>query len=313
MPSIHPDREWELALAKYAVIAPLVCRELDPAQRETLRKEILAATHRFPGERYKPVAARTLRQWVRLYRLRGLDGLHAGTRKDKGVPRVVPPEVIERAKFLKSEEPDRSSRTICDLLASEGMGLVSPTTVGYHLRMDPPALEPDAGKPPKVFRRYEHRHPNDCWQSDMTDGLWMPDPADPTKMRKCYLHGFIDDHSRLITHAQFYWRESLPALENCFRRAITAYGLPAICYWDYVARHIIPIMCPIWLCGRRAKTLAKGRPSGSNRPHNYHNDSSQERSASSLRQTGFAGNPPSGDGGSQACRAASFARMLISA
>lgn len=232
MPSIHPDGEWELALAKYAVIAPLVCRELDPAQRETLRKEILAATHRFPGDRYKPVAPRTLRQWIRLYRLRGLDGLHGGSRKDKGVPRAVPPEVIERAKFLKSEEPKRSSRTICDLLASEGMGLVSPSTVGYHLRNDPPEPEPGAGKPPKVFRRYEHKHPNDCWQSDMTDGLWLPDPADPHKMRKCYLHGFIDDHSRLITHAQFYWRESLPALENCLRRAITAYGLPEICYWD---------------------------------------------------------------------------------
>ena len=24
-------------------------------------------------------------------------------------------------------------------------------------------------------------------------------------------HAFIDDHSRLITHAAFYWRESLPA------------------------------------------------------------------------------------------------------
>ena len=76
--------------------------------------------------------------------------------------------------------------------------------------------------------------PLHCWQSDMSDGLWLPDPADPGKNRKCYLHGFIDDHSRLPTHVQFYWRESLPALENCFRRAITkgcrSFGTTLACY-----------------------------------------------------------------------------------
>jgi len=228
-----PDPEWELALAKYAVIAPLVCRNLTPAERDALRKEIIAATHLFPGDRLQRIAPRTLREWIQLYRQRGLDGLRAGPRKDKGVPRAVPLEVIERAKALKAEIPRRSSTTICDLLAAEGLGPVSPSTLAYHFRHNPVVLPPKQdGASAKAFRRFEHATPNECWQSDMSDGLWLPDPADPTRMRKCYVTGFIDDHSRLVTHAQFYWRESLPALENCFRRAIAAHGVPRLVYWD---------------------------------------------------------------------------------
>ena len=232
MSSTQADHEWELALARYAVIAPLVCRNLEPAERLALRKEILAATHRFPGDRsLRQIAPRTLRQWIQLYRKCGLDGLRAGPRKDKGTPRAVPIEVIERAKILKAEIPGRSSRTLCDLLAAEGLGAVAPSTLGYHLRN---SLLPPAGKgaAAKAFKRYEHVRPNDCWQSDMTDGLWIPDPADPSVDRKCYLHAFIDDHSRLVLHAQFYWRESLPALEHCFRRALASNGIPSMAYWD---------------------------------------------------------------------------------
>lgn len=229
MPPKEPDRDWEVALAKFAVIAPLVCRDLEPAEREKLRKEILAAAHRFPGDRLRRFAPRTVRQWIALYNKHGLEGLRQGERKDKGVPRVVPPEVLERAKALKAELPSRSAETIGTMLAAEGLGLHAPSTLNYHMRRDP-AVADDAVA--KAFRRFEHAHPNDCWQSDMTDGPWLPDPADPGKRRKCYLHGFIDDHSRKVMHAQFYWRESLPALENCFRQAIAKHGIPAMAYWD---------------------------------------------------------------------------------
>jgi len=227
------DQAWELALARYAVIAPLVCRNLEPAERKILRKEILAAIHLFPGERYRRIAERTLRDWcLRYYRL-GIDGLRDIARKDRGVPRAVPPEVIERAKALKAELPARSSRAIADLLVAEGQGAIAASTLRYHLsRAELPPRPTGENGSAKAFRRFEHPHPNDCWQSDMSDGLWLPDPTDPSKMRKCYAHGFIDDHSRLVTHVQFYWRESLPALENCFRQAIAQHGIPRMVYWD---------------------------------------------------------------------------------
>lgn len=223
-------RAWETALAKFAVIAPLVCRQLGAAERRAIRQEILAATHQFPGGQLRQVALRTLRQWCQLYQQQNLAGLVRQPRNDQGVPRTIPAEVLDRAKALRAELPSRSARTISDLLAVPGSEPVSPSTLAYHLR----TAEPQAGTAAneKTFRRFEHPRPNACWQSDLSDGLWLPDPVDPARQRKCFLHAFIDDHSRLVPSAAFYWRESLPALEDCFRQAVTRFGLPSILYWD---------------------------------------------------------------------------------
>lgn len=225
---IPTGKDWDVALAKYGVIVPLVARILTNDEREAVRKQILAAAHLFPGAQVKRVAPRTLREWIQLYKADNLHGLLPKPRKDKGVPRAIPAEVLEKAKALKAELPERSAKTICNLLATDGGSPLARSTLNYHLKHLPKAPQGEA----KAFRRFEHKRPNDCWQSDLSDGLWLPDPRDPSKTRKCYLHAFIDDHSRLVPHAQFYWRESLPALEDCFRQAIVKHGLPRMAYWD---------------------------------------------------------------------------------
>lgn len=223
-------QDWERALAKYAVIAPLVCRDLDPEERNAMRKQILAAQHHFPGGRILQVAPRTLREWCQLYRQKNLEGLLSKTRKDKGKPRAIPQEVLDKAMKLREELPSRSAETIADLLDESGAKPIAKSTLNYHFRQA--GLKRSTSGEPKAFQRFEHARPNACWQSDMSDGLWLPDPADPQRQRKCYLHAFLDDHSRLIPHAQFYWRESLPALEDCFRQGIAKRGIPSMVYWD---------------------------------------------------------------------------------
>ena len=47
-----------------------------------------------------------------------------------------------------------------------------------------------------------------------------------------FLFAFLDDHSRLVPHAQFYWNEQLPRMEDCFKRAILRYGRPLAVYVD---------------------------------------------------------------------------------
>lgn len=230
MPPTPPPDDWAWALAKFAVIAPLVCRQLDRAETHALRREILAAVHQFPSGPPRRVAARTLRAWCQHYRQANLEGLTRRTRKDKGVPRVIPPAILAKALALRDELATRSAQTLADRLSPEAGTPIAAKTLAYHLRRTGPLRA--TATPPKAFRRFEHPRPNACWQSDLSDGLWLPDPADPAKVRKCYLHAFIDDHSRLVPHAQFYWSENLPALEDCFRQAILKYGLPSICYWD---------------------------------------------------------------------------------
>ena len=58
------------------------------------------------------------------------------------------------------------------------------------------------------------------WQSDLKDGVYLPDPKNPDKFLKTHLLVFIDDHSRLVTHGEFYFSEKFPILEDCFRKAV---------------------------------------------------------------------------------------------
>ncbi len=222
--------DWERALAKYAVIAPLVCRDLPPDEREGVRKQILAAQHKFPGDKLVTVSPRTLREWCQIYRKVGISGLLPQPRKDRGKPRAVPQEVLDRAMALRRELPSRSAERICDMIAAPGQPPVSASTLNFHLARA--GLDRSQQLDPKTFRRFEHPRPNSCWQSDISDGIMLPDPTSPGQKRRCYLHGFLDDHSRLVPHAAFYWRESLPALEDCFRQAILKRGIPQMVYWD---------------------------------------------------------------------------------
>lgn len=224
----------EQALARFAVIAPLVCRQLDPAETAAVRQAILNTTHRFPGDKPRRISARTLRRWVAAYRAALPDGtaaalqaLYPQPRSDKGVPRVFDPAVIEEAVALRLELNKRSTADILEHLASKP----KEATLAYHLRargITRKALKNEG----KAFPRYEADTVNATWQSDVTEGFYLPDPTNPGKFRQVYLMGFLDDHSRLITHAEWYFREALPCLFDCLKKAVIQRGIPATLYWD---------------------------------------------------------------------------------
>jgi len=91
---------------------------------------------------------------------------------------------------------------------------------------------------PKPYRRFERTHFGDLWQADAMHGPKLPDPANPGKERQVFLFAWLDDHTRLVPHAQFYWNEQLPRLEDCFKRAMLRYGRPLSIYVDRAKVHV---------------------------------------------------------------------------
>ncbi|SMF75230.1 DDE-type integrase/transposase/recombinase [Pseudobacteriovorax antillogorgiicola] len=73
---------------------------------------------------------------------------------------------------------------------------------------------------PNDRRRYEADHPNAIWQCDVMHG---PSVRHEEKgFRKTYLFAIIDDHSRLIVHAEFYWYETFLSLKECLKKAVSS-------------------------------------------------------------------------------------------
>ena len=52
------------------------------------------------------------------------------------------------------------------------------------------------------------------------------------KYKKTFLIAFIDDASRLITHAQFFWRDNTANMVDAFRAALYKRGKPERLYFD---------------------------------------------------------------------------------
>jgi putative transposase len=89
------------------------------------------------------------------------------------------------------------------------------------IRLDAPVTEDR--------RKFEAELPNDLWQSDCMHG---PSVLNDGKMRKTYLLAFIDDHSRLVPHAEFYLSESLDCYIRALEQALSTRGLPRKLYVD---------------------------------------------------------------------------------
>lgn len=250
MNSIEIERAADdLALARYAVISPLVCRQMTPAERQEVRAEILASIHVFPGDAGKPISSRCLERWCNWYRhgrpnkhgeritAPGIEALRPLTRLDKGKARVLEESLIGRAVALRREEPSRTTSTLVSLLQAEAaeagreVPKIEEATLAYHLRQRR-VTKRDLKRESRAFPRYEQPRRNATWQGDWTQGIALPDPAEPGKTRICHLHAFLDDHTRYVVHAEFYFRQNLPCLEDCFRKAIVHGGVPEKVYWD---------------------------------------------------------------------------------
>jgi putative transposase len=229
------DLDTDIALFRYGLIAQLVHTPPDTGQQERLLREIASRTYTIPGSTRTRVSITTLRRYLKTYREKGFDALRPGPRTDAGTPRAFPPEVLEKAIALREEQPSRTTQTIVDILQrDESLSLprsVNVHTLTTHLRRRGKTRRVLA-QTGKTYRRFERDHVNALWQGDALVGPWLPDPYAPGKKRRAHLFCFIDDHSRLVPYAEFFFDEALPRMERVLKVALLRRGVPLAVYVD---------------------------------------------------------------------------------
>ncbi|MDC3418682.1 DDE-type integrase/transposase/recombinase [Aquibacillus salsiterrae] len=256
----------EIANFRYGLIAPLVTRKLEPGEQAHLLKEIASHGYEIPYSTTKMVSVRTLERYTKAYREGGWDALKPSTRADQLRSKTIEPEVLEKAIALKKENTARSVRqiiAILELAKFVQLGELKESTLSKQLRrrgMTKKALE---NEHKDNFRRFEADHRNACWQGDVQHTLYLPHPEKKGKKKMAYLVVFIDDYARYVVHAQFYFEERVPRLEDCLKKAILKHGVPELIYVDngaiYSSHHFARI------CGRlrtQLKHTRPGRPQG---------------------------------------------------
>jgi len=228
----EPDQRHKVALFRYGVIAPLVCRKLSGDESRITRLHLLSQIFSYPDGSQRKVPERTVRHWLGRYRKFGFKGLFDDFRSDRGVSKTIPAELLEKAVALRKEEPGRSVQTIMEIMKSESdVGAVKARTLARQLN-EKGGMKKLLKKGAGTYERWEQVHVNDLWHGDTSHGIWLRDPENPTKAKKTKFIVFVDDASRVCTHGEFYFDEQLPRLLDCFGKALLKRGLPCRMLFD---------------------------------------------------------------------------------
>lgn len=217
----------EIATQRVQALAPLFQEGLDAAQQRQLRQQIMQQTG---------MSDRTLRRHLAQYRAEGFQGLVPKPRKQKTGAAAIPEDLLQQAILLRREVPGRSVSTIINILEMEQVtlpGFLKRTTLqerlaesGYsarHMRM-----YQSSGT---AARRFQRRNRNNLWHADIKYGPFLPTDR-KNEVKQVYLVAFLDDATRYILHADFYPTLDAVNVQNCFRQAVSKFGLPDAVYFD---------------------------------------------------------------------------------
>lgn len=146
------------------------------------------------------------------------------------------PETIK--KYLietKEEHPNYNCQWLSELASDRFVRVVSQSSVWRVLKHANLLRHQSARPAPTLRRRFESAFSGDLVQMDTTWGYWLGD-------RKLYLILLLDDHSRMILHAQFFLEETLWHNMTMIRETIEKHGTFKVLYtdnavWFKVIRH----------------------------------------------------------------------------
>lgn len=222
----------KIALFRYGIIGPLASAELAHGELKRRIRELSTCTYIIPNSRRKTVRPGTIAQWLHWYRKNGIEGLKPKRRSDSGALRGVPDDVGKAIIEQRSATPRMPLRLVLRKVHMEKNmpALQVPLSTAYrYLRTHLPKRPvPTTGREQK---RFSHRYPNDCWQGDTMHGMYIRDELDG-RSKKTYLIAFIDDATRLITAARFFFSETVQHVKEVLREAVLTYGVPAKLYLD---------------------------------------------------------------------------------
>ncbi|MBK8974087.1 MAG: transposase family protein [Hahellaceae bacterium] len=222
-----------------------VLAAVDYASGRSIRDRIKAVseqsfTDTHSGQTYR-FTWRTISTWLYRYKISGVTTLENKTRCDQGSQRKV--QVAELAEAINDMLPSLSRNktgqipksTLYRCLLERGYFTrtqLAPTTF-YRFVREHELLNLETTQ--KLRQAFAMKHANELWQGDtmhgpaiqQADGSW----------KKTFLIAFLDDASRVITHAEFFYRDNTAHMIDAFRSALYKRGKPERLYFDNGANY----------------------------------------------------------------------------
>lgn len=210
---------------------------IDYAPGKTIKERIQhAAGQTFVDEDGHPrqFTWRTIQTWLYRYKAQGVTGIENKVRCDKGLPRKVTPEELLEAlniarQHFKDEKCDKMSLyRYCIEKEILNKNQIAQTTF-YRFIREYELLKDDDQLNNKKRLAFCMQYANQLWQGDTMYGPYVKDNGNPKQTK---LIAFIDDASRVVTHAEFFFDENIDTLIRALKAAFYKRGIPEQLYVD---------------------------------------------------------------------------------
>jgi transposase InsO family protein len=196
---------------------------LQVVSMEKLRMEVVLEPERTGDSvaevcRRRGISRETFYVYRRRYLSEGIDGLVSRSRRPRGSPARIEPELEATICGLRREHPRWGARRIRTELARAGVSPPAKSTIHRALQRNG-LVAPQPPRRPKPTRRFERPVANDLWQIDATqlklaggERVWIVD--------------VLDDHARYLLAALASERLTGVPAWACFVAAAAQHGLP---------------------------------------------------------------------------------------
>jgi transposase InsO family protein len=253
------DKDADQIEEQLALVESLADELISDAEKRVIREEYL---------KRHGVTERTIRNYLVRYRTEGIAGFYPTSKHLAISPRIRHEALADRIIALVNEDPRRTVPKIRKLLANEEpfrdeVIKVSNRTMYRFLAEHQLTQKQRRSMSEQIqgrlnYVRFEAGESLELVQGDGRDGIWLPDPDKKDAVRKTYLFAWIDDFSRKLLHAQYYFDEKLPRMADTFKRMALRWGLPKKLYLDngsvYISRQFA------WILGQLGIRKIHHRP-----------------------------------------------------
>lgn len=226
------EKELEAWRRRVALVETLLDERIDEQERRSAR---------WSYQREQGVGERTVRNYLKRYREGGplaLLSRHGGAKTRS--PRIHDEALGERILALIEESPRRAVPQLRRIITGESehreaIEAISDRTIYRYLsehglnHRQRAAKASDGGR--RSFHQFQACASMELVQGDARDGIWLPD-GETAKVRKTYLFAWVDDYSRRILAARYFFNEKLPCMEQTFKTMVLRWGIPKKCYLD---------------------------------------------------------------------------------
>lgn len=218
----------DIALFRYGLIAPVVTDTYQEVSQIEYFRNVASKTYIVNGKEER-FAADTIKKWYLKYKTSGFEGLIPKTRNDCHSSRKLSKEVTEKIKEYKRKYPHISGSLIYRKLEEEGYinsDNISLSTILKYIRDNKLLFN----ETENIDRRaFVMEYANDCWQADTSQGPYL---TINKKKEKTYLIAIIDDASRKIVGAKFFFNDNALNFQEVFKSSIKKFGVPKKIFVD---------------------------------------------------------------------------------